>query len=185
MSGLADVLNKKWGGPFPHSSGKPFDAVTETLINQNPRGFARLKSVFTSPAARRFGMYGAGALGVVGTVAAVDAIRDSLDKKIGREKAFKNMIKENPTLASGSPAHVKKVFNTLYTFNKDMAKDPLVAGSFTRRSLQFREEGLQPMDIKTLTEIRKHMSDSRGGGSAARGVVGDLGTISGLARFAG
>lgn len=145
----------------------------------------RLRSILASKGARRLGMYGLGAAGIAGGIAGLEALRETLDRKVGKEKAFKNMIKDNPGLANESPAHVKKVFNTLYTFNKDMAKDPLVAGSFTRRSLMFKDEGIQPMDVKTLTEIRKNMRDGRGGDSMARGVIGDLGTIGGLARFAG
>lgn len=164
--------------PRPGAVPPPPPPVPKGALN-------RLKGLLASKGARRLGMYGLGAAGIAGGLAGIDALKDVFDRKVGKEKAFKNMIQDNPGLASENPAHVKKVFNTLYTFNKDMAKDPLVAGSFTRRSLMFKDEGIQPMDIKTLTEIRRNMQDGKGGGSAARGVVGDLGTISGLARFAG
>lgn len=146
---------------------------------------SKLKGILTSKGARRLGMYGLGAAGVAGGIAGIESLREALDRKVGKEKAFKNMIKDNPGLAGENPDHVKKVFNTLYTFNKDMAKDPLVAGSFTRRSLMFKDEGIQPMDVKTLTEIRKNMRDGRGGDSFARSVIGDAATLGGLARLAG
>lgn len=182
---LHESLTKKWGNPSAHASGRRFDAVTEKFVGAGEGVGARLRSILTSPAARKLGLYGMGALGVAGGLAAAESIKDALHHRVGKKKAFTNMIKENPTLAHQDPAHVKKVFNTLYTFNKDMANDPLVAGSFARRSLQFKEEGIQPMDVKTLTEIHKNLRDSKGGSSLARGVIGDLGTISGLARFAG
>ena len=181
---LAASLESKWGKAAPHGSGQAFDALTEKVV-EGPKGLARLKQILTSPAAKKFGLFGVGALGIAGGLAAVDAIRDSMSHRVGKDKAFKNMIKENPSLAKENPAHVKKVFNTLYTFNKDMAKDPLVAGSFARRSMQFKEEGIQPMDVKTLTEIQKNMRDAKGRDSLAKGVIGDLGTIGGLSRFAG
>lgn len=183
---LGDDVFKRWGGsaaaPEP---GVKFDAVTGTHV-PDPKftKVERIKQILGSRAAKRIGLYGLGAAGVVGAVAGIDALRNALDKRVGKEKAFKNMIKDNPSLAHSDPVHVKKVFNTLYTFNKDMAKDPLVAGSFTRRSLMFKDEGIQPMDVKTLTEIRKNMRDGKGG-SPTRDIIGDLGTIGGLARFVG
>lgn len=184
---LADDIIKKWGGQVAKMEpGRQFDALTESFVAEpKVTKIQRLKQILTGSGAKRLGLYGLGAAGVVGAVAGIDALRNALDKRVGKEKAFKNMIKDNPSLASADPEHVRKVFGTLYTFNKDMAKDPLVAGSFTRRSLMFKDEGIQPMDVKTLTEIRKNMRDSKGGGSRVRDAVGDLGTIGGLARFAG
>ena len=56
---------------------------------------------------------------------------------------------------------LRRSFDTLYSFNPHMAKDPLVAGSFLRRALAFKDEGIQANDVKTLTEIRKNLAGAR------------------------
>ena len=101
---------------------------------------------------------GAGALGagVWGAKKAYDAVNEPIQK----DRGMKAMLEVAPALKHEDKTHVSRVYNTLYGFNKDMAEDPLVASSFVRRSLQFKEEGIQPNDVKTLTEIRKHLSES-------------------------
>lgn len=104
--------------------------------------------------------FGAGAgaigLGIEGASSLHDAIADPLRKR----KYMNNMLAENPQLRRESPKDVSKAFNTLYTFNKRMASDPLVSGSFLRRALQFREEGVQAVDIKTLVDAHPKGQDS-------------------------
>ena len=103
--------------------------------------------------------FGAGAgaigLGIEGASSLHDAIADPLR----RRKYMKNMLEDNPQLKRENPKEVGRAFNTLYTFNKRMASDPLVAGSFLRRALQFREEGVQPVDIKTLVDAHPKSGD--------------------------
>ncbi len=102
---------------------------------------------------------GAAALtaGIRGTDAAIDAVRDPIQKK----RALGNMLADNPSLLKEDQKDVGRIFNTLYSFNPKMAKDPLVSGSFMRRSLQFKDEGIQPQDVKTLAEIGKLQSDTK------------------------
>ena len=106
--------------------------------------------------------FGAGAgaigLGIEGASSLHDAIADPLRKR----KYMNNMLAENPQLRRENPKDVSKAFNTLYTFNKRMASDPLVSGSFLRRALQFRDEGVQAVDIKTLVDAHpKSQASSR------------------------
>lgn len=142
-----------------------------------------LKTVFGNQLARRLGTFGAGAAGIAGGVAAVDALRDALTKKVSQRKQFSAVLKENPALAKDKE-HAMKVFKTLRRFNPEMAADPLVAGSFLKRSIQYKDEGIQPMDVKVLTEIGKNMRD-RGGDSFLGKVFGDVTTARGLASMAG
>lgn len=102
---------------------------------------------------------GAAALtgGIRGTDAAIDAVRDPLQKK----RALGKMLADNPSLMKEDQKDVGRIFSTLYSFNPKMAKDPLVSGSFMRRSLQFKDEGIQPQDVKTLAEIGKLQSDTK------------------------
>lgn len=113
---------------------------------------------------------GAAALtaGIRGTDAAIDAVRNPLQKR----KAFNNMIEDNPSLAQEDKKDMGRIFNTLYSFNPKMAKDPLVAGSFMRRSLQFRDEGIQPQDVKTLAEIKKLQGDASNKESLLQAMMG-------------
>lgn len=123
-----------------------------------------LKHMFSShgPVVTALG-YGVGAGTIGAGMWGAKKAYDHVNEPIQKQQGMKAMLTMHPNLKNEDHAHVARVYNTLYNFNKDMAKDPLVAGSFVRRAMQFREEGLQPNDIKTLTEIRKHMSDTKGG----------------------
>jgi len=115
---------------------------------------------------------GLGAAGLTAGIRGADAAIDSIGGPIRQRKAFNAMMDENPNLKKEDQGDVKKIFRTLHTFNPDMAKDPLVAGSFMRRSLQYKDEGIQPQDVKTLAEINKMRSDSRGKESLLQAMMG-------------
>ena len=105
--------------------------------------------------------FGLGATAFAGGVKGLDALIDSATDPFSKRTAFNSMMNENPSLKKEPKQDVKKIFNTLYRFNPKMAGDPLVAGSFMRRSLQFRDEGIQPADIKTLTEIGRNVTSAK------------------------
>lgn len=113
---------------------------------------------------------GAAALtaGIRGTDAIIDGVRDPFQKK----RALGKMLSENPSLMKEDQGDVSKVFNTLYRFNPTMAKDPLVAGSFMRRSMQYKDEGIQPQDVKTLAEIGKLQADTKKKESLLQAMMG-------------
>lgn len=94
--------------------------------------------------------------GAMAATKGFEAIKDPIDRK----RNFNKMITENPGLKREDKDVVRKSFNTLHTFNPMMAKDPTVAGAFVRRALAFKDEGIQSADVKTLSEIRKNLSDS-------------------------
>jgi hypothetical protein len=94
---------------------------------------------------------GVGSLGEKG----VGFIREKLEKP----RAFKAMIKANPGLSKKDSKATQMTFNTLYSFNREMANDPLVAASFVSRHVD-RAEGagmagayIDPATIKQLTDI--------------------------------
>jgi len=111
--------------------------------------------------ARRALGYGAGAGAIMGGIWGASKLIDHFKEPVEKKKAFNAMMDENPGLKQEEPKVVSRSFNTLYTFNRDMAKDPTVAGSFVRRAAAFKDEGIQAADIKTIAEIRKSLSDSR------------------------
>ena len=106
-------------------------------------------------------VWGTGAAGLTAGIRGMDAAIDSVRVPRQKRKAFNDMTEDNPTLKKENTKDVARIFNTLHTFNPEMASDPLVAGSFMRRALQFKDEGLQPVDVKTLAEVRKLHSDGK------------------------
>lgn len=125
--------------------------------------------------------YGAAASGIAGGIKGIDVLSDRVGSKIHKKSSFKNMMDENPGLKKEDSRAVSRIFRTLHKFNPKMAGDPLVAGSFLKRSLQFKDEGIQPVDIKTLADIRKAQSQSKGDSILRGAFVRDA---AGLAAFA-
>jgi len=116
-----------------------------------------------------FGTAGAGlTAGIRGADAAIDSIRKPLHKR----RSFNNMMEDNPSLKREDEKDVKRIFNTLHRFNPEMASDPLVSGSFMRRALQFKEEGIQPVDVKTLAEVGKLSREGRNKESLLKAMFG-------------
>jgi hypothetical protein len=111
---------------------------------------------------RRALMLGATAAGIGAGIKGTDIVIDAVTGAVHKRRSFNNMLAENPKLKRESQRDVKRIFRTLHSFSPRMAGDPLVAGSFLRRSLQFKEEGIQPVDIKTLVDIRKSVSGAKG-----------------------
>ena len=129
---------------------------------------------------RRALMFGAGAAGLAGGIKGVESLSEGIANPIRKRSAFNSMMEDNPSLKREDQKDVKRVFNTLYRFNPKMAADPLVAGSFMKRTLQFKDEGIQPVDVKTLTEIGRNMSPGRSDSllsSAFLGGARDLATF--------
>ena len=99
---------------------------------------------------------GGAALASVGA----QAISDPLKKRVGRNR----MYRENAFLHNEDKKTVNKYYNTLYRFSPTMAMDPLVAGSFMKKQLEFKDVGIQPTDVGTLANIEKAVRDRRDGG---------------------
>jgi len=103
---------------------------------------------------------GAGAL--IGGGAALageigSAIADPLKKKVG----LKRMYRENSFLNREDSGTVSKYYDTLFRFSPTMAMDPLVSGSFMKKQLEFKDIGIQPTDIQTVSNIEKAVRDQR------------------------
>ena len=126
--------------------------------------------------------FGAGAAGIAGGIKGVEALSDSIATPIKKRSAFNNMMSDNPGLKKENKKDVQRVFNTLYRFNPKMAADPLVAGSFMKRTLQFKDEGIQPVDVKTLTEVSRNMQSNKSNSSVLSAAF--LGGAKELAAFA-
>ncbi len=147
------------------------------LKRMNPAKRMLAQSFGEDTIGRKALMFGAGAAGLAGGIKGVESLSEGIANPIRKRSAFDSMMEDNPSLKREDPKDVKRVFNTLFRFNPKMAADPLVAGSFMKRTLQFKDEGIQPVDVKTLTEIGRNMAPGRSDsllGSAFLGGARDL-----------
>jgi len=55
---------------------------------------------------------------------------EAIESRLGKAKAYKEMVEARPELKDRDPKAVQRAFDSLYRFNPRYAKDPLVAGSF-------------------------------------------------------
>lgn len=72
---------------------------------------------------------GAGAALAGGSIAARKGY-EAIDRRLGKAKAYNEMVQARPELKDRDPKAVQRAFDSLYRFNPSYAKDPLVAGSF-------------------------------------------------------
>jgi hypothetical protein len=122
-----------------------------------------VKGMFGKGSAGRKALaFGAGAAAIGGGIDALSSTQEAVTTPVKKKMYFKKMMAENPKLSTEKPEDVQKVFNTLFRFNKSIASDPLVAGAFMRRAMQFKEEGIQPVDVKTLVEVAEKRQKSKG-----------------------
>lgn len=99
-------------------------------------------------------------LGTEGARAAIRSVKDS----IGKAKAYRTMMEENPHLSEEDPNITEKAFNTLFRFNPAYAQDPLVAGTFVKNIVD--QERLDIGTVTNLVQARRHMAEvgQKGGG---------------------
>jgi|GEM_PF-6206452 len=128
---------------------------------------------FTKALKSQFGPKSIGGhLGAAAVAAGVTAAGEAgaagvgyLREKIEKPKAFKDMLSAAPGLKKQDPKAVQRTFNTLYTMNRGMARDPLVAGSFVSRNVGRAEMDagagayVDPQTVKLLSDVgRKNKS---------------------------
>jgi len=135
-----------------------------------PKGLlGNLKAMAAEDGVLRKALYlGTGAAGIAAGVKGVEALHDAVATPIAKARSFSAMMEENPGLRKEPPHDVKMRFNTLARFNPDMAADPVISGAFVRRALQFKEEGIQPMDVRDLISSRKDLESMRGSDNLLR-----------------
>lgn len=92
----------------------------------------------------------------VGTV--IDKGFSAAVNRVRKPKAFKAMVAANPALKKMDQKRVQQTFNTLYTLNPRLARDPLTAGSFVGATAHKAEVGGAPaayVDIRTAQELQR------------------------------
>jgi hypothetical protein len=104
-----------------------------------------------------------GSLGAAfaGAAKGVGAIRE----RFAKARDFQQMIEANPMLDKHDAGHVQMLYNSLRSMSPNMAKDPLIAGSFVRQMLSMSPESgpAVPMDTaKLLSETSRNLSQTKG-----------------------
>jgi len=110
-------------------------------------------------------LLGAGiAVGVgAASTGAYSAFKKIMDYRAS-PRDYQAMMSAHPSLKKKPARQVQMLYNSLRTTAPDMAKDPLIAGSFIRNMMAVQpDEGLAiPMDtVKTLADTQKGISDAR------------------------
>lgn len=101
------------------------------------------------------------AAGLGAGVSLADSGFGKAKKEIEVARGLKRTIADNPWLLNEDPKDVKKHYRALYEFEPTVAKNPLTAASWLKRTLMFKNEGVQAADLKTLAEIGKNLREKR------------------------
>lgn len=105
------------------------------------------------------------AAAISGGAAGVSKGIDYMSQRFGKARDYKSMIQANPTLKKHDAGQVQMVYNSLRSQAPSMAKDPLIAGSFVRRTLEMSPESgpfIDPQTAKILAEAQNNISRARG-----------------------
>jgi hypothetical protein len=114
-------------------------------------------------------------LGLKGVDVVSRALTDPLDKAKGR----KRMLKVNPELKKENKKDLNRYYDTLFRFSPAVAGDPLAAGAWMKRALQYKDIGPQVTDIKGLSDIEVGLAKRK---QSKRGIMHPE-SISDLARL--
>lgn len=144
-----------------------------------------MQKLLKSPATRKLLMAGAGATALAGGLAMGEKLHNRVSDDMSKRRGFKRLMDHSPHLVKQDPKHVAELYEALHAHAPSLAKNPLTASSFIKTRLQYKDEGLQPMDIKTLTEIQKNRADRGKGDSFLGKIFGPAATVSGMAGLHG
>jgi len=108
-------------------------------------------------------------LGVAGVAAGIGKAFDAIKNRLTKQRNYKSMLEANPTLGREDASKVQMLYNSLHSMSPAMAKDPLIAGSFVRSSLELSPESgpaVPPATAKMLAETQKNIRQAKGEGIA-------------------
>jgi hypothetical protein len=97
--------------------------------------------------------------GITGVGLGVAKIQESF----GKQRDFKAMMAANPHLEKMDAGNIQLTYNSLRKAAPSLASDPLMAGSFVRRTLEMSDPPyVDAQTIKTLTDAQKSISQRAG-----------------------
>jgi hypothetical protein len=127
--------------------------------------FGRSLQGALSPGA--LGHYTAPAIASAGVAAAglgLKAGYDLLKEKLTRQRDYKIMVSANPSLRQHDAKQVQMVYSSLRRLSPSMARDPLLAGSFVRKTIELSPESGLSIDVmtaKTIAETQKNIQQAK------------------------
>lgn len=95
----------------------------------------------------------------------------AIKERFTKPRDYAAMLEANPTLRKEPAKKVQMLYNSLRTMAPTMAKDPLIAGSFVRNTLELSPESgpaISPQTVKTLVESQRNIADAKGTGAMMR-----------------
>ncbi|MCA8939760.1 MAG: hypothetical protein KDB07_08135 [Planctomycetes bacterium] len=102
---------------------------------------------------------GGGILGLANAgLGALERGYRSLTEGKQKAQAVSQMLQVHPQLGREDKTKVLRAFDTLWKFNPDAATDPLTAGSFVEKTMQYG--AVTTDEVKKLVDIRKAMRDA-------------------------
>lgn len=119
---------------------------------------------------------------VAGAGLAVQKGYNVLKERIEKPRAFKGMLGAAPGLKKMDQKAVQMTFNSLYAMNPNMAKDPLISGSFVERHVG-RGEGLSSgafIDPQTATLLQPKNKPQESPILRAFGTAGAMGVANAM-----
>ena len=96
----------------------------------------------------------------------------ALMDRVQKPKAYKGMVEAAPGLRKRDQKKVQLAFNSLYSLNPTLAKDPLTASSFVERSLTRSDAGDSAgayVDVQTAKDLLRSRPQSDDGIARAMG----------------
>jgi hypothetical protein len=126
-------------------------------------------SMMGGAAKKGLALGGAGLI-IGGGAAGAQALGSAIHNKATSGRRFDAMLEHYPTLKKHNRKALKQRWKTLNRFSPALAKDPLIAGTFLKRTMELGGD----IDIKTIGEIAKARKDL----SSGKGGVGDAFTQS-------
>lgn len=144
-------------------------ALTDRVFN--PRPSLAQEVLGKGGIARKALLLGAVGAGIGGGAAALSGAMDKAENHISKNRNFEAALKANPTLREFKQEDLKSAYDALHRFSPEIAKEPLATGAFLRRSMLFKDEGIQPNDVKTLVDVRKALAESRKSEGASSSIL--------------
>lgn len=103
-------------------------------------------------------------LGMAAGAAGVSKAYDVIKERLSKPRDYKAMLAANPTVGKYDAGQVQMVYNSLRSQAPSLAKDPFIANSFIRKTLELAtDEGpyIDPQTVKTLAEAQRNISQAK------------------------
>ena len=101
---------------------------------------------------------------IAGTSIAVAKGWGAAKETRNKTRDYEEMLKATPALHKMDAGQVQLTYNSLRATAPSLAGDPLVAGSFVRKTIESSPESgayVDPLTVKTLAEAQRNISSSR------------------------